>query len=150
MMARNLPLKSGSNRQQRGSSLIEVMVAVVLLSIGLISIAGLVSRSLAAGNSAGYRAAAARNAAAMGDALRSNWAGAVSGRYTIGIGAPPTGSTKEQTELRGWKTAMLAIPGGDGTITVDPVREQATITVTWGSNMADAINGESYVLTVYF
>jgi type IV pilus assembly protein PilV len=58
--------------KQRGMSLIEVMVAVVILASGLLGLGALQSRSLAMNQSAHYRSVAADVAADLADRIRAN------------------------------------------------------------------------------
>ncbi|MDP2882394.1 MAG: type IV pilus modification protein PilV [Azonexus sp.] len=58
--------------KQRGMSLIEVMVAVVVLASGLLGLGALQSRSLAMNQSAHYRSIAADLAADLADRIRAN------------------------------------------------------------------------------
>ncbi len=58
--------------KQRGMSLIEVMVAVVILASGLLGLGALQSRSLAMNQSAHFRSIAADLAADLADRIRAN------------------------------------------------------------------------------
>jgi len=62
---------------QQGFSLIESMVALVVLSVGMIGIAALYSQGLSAGRTAQYRTQAANLVADMADSIRVNRLGQV-------------------------------------------------------------------------
>ncbi|WP_145927181.1 type IV pilus modification protein PilV [Jeongeupia sp. USM3] len=59
-------------RRQRGISLIEVMVSLVILALGLLGLAGLHSRSLIMGQSSYYRGIAADLSADLADRIRAS------------------------------------------------------------------------------
>jgi type IV pilus assembly protein PilV len=144
------PSKVPRLNKQSGTSLIEVLIAVLLLSVGMIAIAGLIGRSLAASNSAGYRAAAVRNAATIADAIRSNPQGASDGLYNTAMGSTPTGGTKAAQDLIAWKNAMKALPLGDGSIVVDGSRDLARISVRWSRGAAAASEYDTYDISFHF
>lgn len=90
---------------QRGVGLIEVLIAVLVLSIGFLGIAALQTKSLANNNSAFVRTQASIAAYSMFDAMRADRANALKGDYngTITAGAcPTTNGTLSQTQLRNW------------------------------------------------
>ena len=57
---------------QRGATLMEVLVAVVVLSVGLLGVAGLQTTGINAGNGAFYKTQASVLAADMADRIRAN------------------------------------------------------------------------------
>ena len=59
-------------KQQRGMSLIEVMVSIAILASGLLGLAALQSRSIVMNQSAHYRSIAADLAADLADRIRAN------------------------------------------------------------------------------
>jgi type IV pilus assembly protein PilV len=137
-------------RNAAGSSLIEVLVAVLLLSVGLVSMAGMIGRSLAASNSAGYRAAAVRNATTIADAIRSNPQGAADGLYSVAMGSAPYGGTKAATDLMSWKGALRSLPLGDGSVLIDNSQNLARITVQWSRGSGAANEMDSYAISFNF
>ena len=61
-----------TSRLQRGFSLVEAMVALMVLSIGMLGIAGLYVESLRAGRTAIYRTQAINLASDMAERIRAN------------------------------------------------------------------------------
>lgn len=77
-----------------GFTLLEVMVAVVIFSIGLLGIAGLQVAGMRFTHGAQLRAVATMQAENMADRMRSNVAGINAGSYNI-TGAMPTSYDKD-------------------------------------------------------
>jgi type IV pilus assembly protein PilV len=141
-----------------GFTLVEVLVALVVLSIGLLGIGKLVMFSSRANDSAYMRSQATALAYTMLDDMRANLQDAINGAYGVGLGAyanpgvtcddaTPCTTTGQlaQYDLWQWKSAMVAgLPSGDGTVTttqsLDPVTGAtitlATITVQWNDAVA--------------
>ncbi|HET8900065.1 MAG TPA: type IV pilus modification protein PilV [Rhodanobacteraceae bacterium] len=84
-------------RRHRGLSLIEVLVAVLIFSIGLIGLAGLLVMSTQANHGAFVRTQATVLSQNLADRMRSNvvglWQGNYDGTYTAVTGAPACDST---------------------------------------------------------
>jgi type IV pilus assembly protein PilV len=114
--------------RQRGVSLVEVLVAVVVLSIGLLGLAGLQASGMRVGQSSIHRGQAAQLAYDMVDRLRVNIPNAAS--YNIALAdAPPTTDTIPARDLRDWRRRLLSLPGGTGSVAV--AGKEVTIVVQW-------------------
>lgn len=70
-----------THRRARGTSLIEVMVAALLLAIGLLSMAGLQASALRLTKEAEFRGAAAELSEVFSEFARANVTGAMVGNY---------------------------------------------------------------------
>lgn len=75
---------------QRGFTLLEILVAIVVLSIGLLGLAGLQVVSLNNNQIAYYRAIASQQAYDIADRMRANLAGVSAGRYDALAASIPT------------------------------------------------------------
>lgn len=79
-------------RSTRGFSLIEVLVALLIFSIGLIGLAGLMVVSVKVNHSAFQRSQASFLAQAMSDRMRANmigvWGKLYDGSYPVSVGTP--------------------------------------------------------------
>jgi len=130
---------SVSHDKQAGFNLIESLVALLVLSIGLLGISAMVGNSIRFTDTAAMQSQAVSLAYDLADKIRANQASA--NDYVIAAGAtiatPPdcnasmcTGTQLAQTDLSDWKAKLAAnLPGGDGETQV--AATQATITVRW-------------------
>ena len=103
----------------RGFTLLEVLVAIVVLSIGLLGLAGLMASSLKNSHSAYQRTQATWLAYDALDRMRANRQVALAGGYNLALGAAPGGSDLAATDLGEWDAALTnTLPAGDGSIAV--------------------------------
>ena len=126
----NIRRKRGRRRsRQSGFTMVEVMVALVVLAIGLLGIAALLLKSLQAGRTATYRTEAVNLAADLADRIRSNrTAQAAYGTLFADVEAPvgacdTTGGCSDadlaSTDLARWKATIgNLLPNGQGQVVV--------------------------------
>ncbi|MDF1830390.1 type IV pilus modification protein PilV [Cycloclasticus pugetii] len=130
--------------RQNGFSLIEVMVAVFVLAIGLLGLAGLQVASLKSNHSAQLRTEAVIHIYDIIDRMRINKQVAKAGGYDITLlGASPNSGSVVDNDLFAWKNALSASlplgPTGGGAITT--VAGVTTITIQWDDSRG--VNGNS-------
>lgn len=114
--------------KQRGFSLVEILITAIVLSVGLLGLAGLQAFSLKDNNVAYYRSIASQQAYDMQDRIRANLAGVLTGSYdnlTATLPSSPADcfssscsaadmATVDQFQ---WLTSTAALlPGGQGTV----------------------------------
>lgn len=131
--------------RQRGLSMIEVLVAMVILSLGLLGMAGLQAAGLRTSQSAFYRAQAAQYAEDMAERMRANLGQAT--QYGITLAA--TGATCGGTcgnDTNEWLARVRSLPAGDGSIAIDLANETVTITVQWDDSRGGGAANASHVL----
>jgi type IV pilus assembly protein PilV len=118
---------------QKGFTLIEIMVAVIVLSIGLLGAAGLQITGLKNNHSAQFRTEATIQAYAILERMRINKAVANAGDYDITMAAAaPGGSDIKSTDLSFWLSSLASVlPSGDGSIATDGGTGVSTISVQW-------------------
>lgn len=126
---------SMSFKQQQGAGMVEVLVAIVIFSLGLLGMAGLQATGVKANYSAYVSAQAAQYAYDMADRMRANRAAARSGNYDLDMAdpAPACGDivTCDQEE---WLADIATLPAGDGSIVVNG--DIITIVVQWNDERA--------------
>ena len=109
--------------------MIEVLVSALILSVGLVGVAGLQALSLRANQSAYMRSQASALAYDLADRMRTNVAGAAAGFYAPAQAAQhtscstPTGCTPQQSaqnDIAEWNAALARnLPMGGGFVCID-------------------------------
>jgi type IV pilus assembly protein PilV len=127
-------------RHQAGVGLIEVLVAVLVLSIGLLGLAGLQLRTLRNNESALERGVAVIETHAIADAMRADRINASNGLFDIALTdpAPASPTTFANTVLAGWRSNLTNSLGADATGSVDCNGFLCTIIVQWNDTRATA------------
>jgi type IV pilus assembly protein PilV len=136
---------------QRGVGLIEVLVAVLILSIGLLGLAGLQMRTLRDNQSALDRSVAVVETHAIADAMRADRAVAEADGYDIALGAAaPTGATFRDTVLQEWLVNLESSLGTGAEGSVDCDGPSCTIVIQWDDSRAsDGSSTQSLTTQVY-
>jgi type IV pilus assembly protein PilV len=117
---------------QRGTTLIETLVALLVLSIGLLGVAALQVNALQNNQMAHVRSQASVLAYDLADRMRANRAAALAGLYNVAFGATPTGTNLNELDVQNWKAALAnTLPTGDGQLTL--VGNVAVIQVRWAT-----------------
>jgi type IV pilus assembly protein PilV len=120
-----------------GFSLIEVLVAILVLAIGLLGLAALQARGLKFNHDSYARSQATFLAYDIIDLMRANAAGALAGNY-VGVAnpgncdpsKPDDGRTLAARDLACWYASLGAVlPAGDATIAQNG--NQIFITIRW-------------------
>jgi type IV pilus assembly protein PilV len=127
-----------------GFSLIEVLVAILILSIGLLGLAGLQTKALTGTQSALFRSRAVQRCEDILDRMRANRGPALDGNYNIDTEDPGSSTgIVAMDDLVEWKTALAAtLPEGDGSAAVNC--NIATVIVQW----TEAADGPQQVSVV--
>lgn len=139
------------NIKYAGFSLIEVLIALVVLSVGLLGLAGLQATSLRNNQSAYLRSQATQLAYDMADRIRANQSdnknlanstyvtilpvNAVIQSDCASVGTSCTAEVMAQNDLYQWGQDIVnTLPSGTGSITVNAATQIFTVTVNWDDN----------------
>lgn len=136
--------------RQQGFTLLEVMIALVIFSIGLLGLAGLQAEALRYNNGAYQRSQATFLVNDIMDRMRANRDSAINGNYDIALGTNPPSATCVGTgascdaaattaaDLYEWKQALRVLAGGDGSVAHVTTGASTTFTVTvqWDDRQA--------------
>jgi type IV pilus assembly protein PilV len=137
-MRSTLPNRKRANTQ-RGLGLIEVLVAVLVLSIGLLGLAGLQMRTLRNNESSLERGVAVVEMHAIADALRADRTNAKNGLFNLAIDdAAPTGTTFREVVLASWRANLVSALGAEATGSVDCNGTLCMIVIRWNDSRATA------------
>jgi type IV pilus assembly protein PilV len=131
--------RHGRRAGQQGVTLIEVLVTMVVIALGLLGHARLLTTTINHGNSAYMRSVATMLAYDITESMRANRPAALAGSYTTGFDDSATGGTPAGNDLVYWKNQLSTLlPAGKGQVAVNGQR--ATIQIQW----KDARDGTSF------
>ena len=139
------------SRNQQGVVLLEVLIAVVIMAIGLLGLAGLQARALQTNGSSLQRSQVVLLNYMIIDAMRTDRASAKAGTYNIPktCNAPSPGALSDNNK-QVWLQALKDNLGNTaetcGQIACDAAGN-CTITVWWDDARAGGSNHESLVTT---
>lgn len=114
-----------SRSYQRGASLLEVLVAIVIVSFGLLGLAGLQMTSVKSNHSAYERSQATLLAYDLSDRMRAMHSEALNGRFDDG---------SNHVERTSWDGSIARVLGTAATGSVVRNDNFVTITVSWDDN----------------
>ncbi|WP_248281898.1 type IV pilus modification protein PilV [Parazoarcus communis] len=120
--------------RSRGFSLLEVLIAIVVLSIGLLGLAGMMASTMRNNHSAYHRTQATWLAYDVIDRVRVNRqvALAPNNNYNVAIGAATASTGIAATDINDWKTRLAeALPEGDGSVAVNAGNRTVTVIIQW-------------------
>lgn len=116
---------------QRGFSMIEVLITLIVLAIGLLGLAGLQAYGLQNNHGAYIRSQASLLSYDIVDSMRANRGSALNGNYNVNFGGTPGGGGQASLDVNRWVEELSdTLPNGEGQIQVD-ANGVATISVRW-------------------
>lgn len=145
-------MKCRINRtSERGFTLLEVLVALVIMSIGLLGLAGLMVNSLKNNQSSAMRSQAAWLAYDIIDRMRANRALALpasgTSPYQIAIGANPAGTGTATSDLTAWRANLAAVMlSGTGSVNVDTATGVVTVNVQWDDSRSGGSATQTFAM----
>ena len=134
----------------RGFTLLEVMIAMVIFSVGLLGLAGMQARGLQSNTTAQFRTIATIQAYDMADRIRANPRGIADGDYdAMGINIPGavncftancTATQMARLDHHEWNTNNgNVLPSGRGTVAGAGAGSRFTIIVMWDEDRTGAL-----------
>lgn len=141
---------------QSGVSMIEVLVAIIILSIGLLGMAALQIAGLKSNQSASFRSTASMMAYSILDSMRANRVSVGEGSYNhffvedTSVGTETEVETKPEAEIaedvKIWLEELaLRLPAGTGAVDVD-ADNKVIITIQWDDSRGTA-TPQKFVMT---
>jgi type IV pilus assembly protein PilV len=141
----------------RGFTLVEALVALVILSIGLLGVAGLQLTSLRANTSSTYRSQATFLAYDIADRMRANRQEALAGSYISAFGAalPSSPATLAETDLVAWKTrvtngSLLPVGANAEIAWADATNRVIAIRIRWDDSHGDTQEAQNATGVITF
>ncbi|MCC7487846.1 MAG: type IV pilus modification protein PilV [Burkholderiales bacterium] len=148
-------------RTQGGFTLLEVLIAIVVVAFGLLGLAGLQVFALKNNQSASLRVAATNLTTDIIDRMKANYLGVIGGEYdrpntasynsveptcTQATGCPPEALARN--DLREWKERIeAALPGGVGIVCLDSTPNEAATPAAPG---CDGVGAAAYVVKIWW
>ncbi|NCT70066.1 MAG: type IV pilus modification protein PilV [Stenotrophomonas acidaminiphila] len=130
----------GSLSRQRGVSLIEVLVSVVVLSIGLLGVAAMQSIALRGGQSSLESSQGVIQTTSILESMRANTVNAVSYNTDDWVCTADAGGTLAQNDVRDWINSLKTTMGtaGDDTTCglIEGCPDACVISVRWNDERA--------------
>ncbi|MFK8053549.1 MAG: type IV pilus modification protein PilV [Woeseiaceae bacterium] len=141
-----MPLRRLHRKAQSGYTLLEILIAAILLTGGLVGLASMQVNGTRLNNSAYLRSQANVLAYDIVDRMRANLVDARAGNYDLAIGdaTPALSGNVEDIDLVQWRTNLAYyLPAGNGAITrvagaTTDDQARFTITVRWNDGRAAA------------
>lgn len=122
---------SAASRAQRGISLIEVLITVLVLAVGLLGLAGLQLTSLRNNQSAMERSVGVVQSYSIIEAIRADPDSAKLGRFNVALDNEPSGSTFPANSLTIWREQIKSNLGDAAVGAVSCNSTRCTVTVQW-------------------
>jgi type IV pilus assembly protein PilV len=125
-------------KRQHGFTLLEVLIALLILSIGLLGLAALQTTGLRSNQMASMRTLATEAAYDITDRMRANPVGVAAGEYVIALTdvTDPSATDTAPSDLNAWRERVERLPGGASEITQ--------------CDTASGCDGLTHVITVYW
>jgi type IV pilus assembly protein PilV len=139
-------------KNNHGFTLLEVLVAIVILTVGILGMAGLQGTALRSNHNAQLRSQATNLAHDMAERMRANRTTALAdaANYQVAVDTTPTTpstdcstgtcTTEELAtyDKYRWWQAVHTLPAGTAKVTVNTTRRSAEIRVLWDNDRTGA------------
>ena len=134
---------------QRGVGLIEVLIALLVLTFGMLGMAGLQMWSLKYNQSAMERGMAVVQTHSIVDAMRANRTAATNNQFDIAFDADvPEGNSFTLVALRTWRQSLRDGLGSEASGEIDCNGSMCTVSVRWNDSRANTESQDDDMLTV--
>lgn len=121
--------------------MIEVLITIVIVSFGLLGVAGIIVNSMKSAHSSYARTQATLLANDIIDRMRANRnaAEANPSPYSLSLTATaPTDSSVPSADLAAWRTTLASVlPSGTGSVSYAPATSKVTVTVQWNNSRVE-------------
>ena len=149
--------KTRQPARQNGFSLVEVLIALIIMSVGMLGIATLFVQSMQAGRTSMFRHHAVTLAGDVADRIRANpragiaYAGLGGDNACVGYGTDCNEAAMAAHDILLWDLqAGDSLPNGDITVAFDNtvIPPVYTITVDWDEPGEDPMSPLNYIINI--
>jgi type IV pilus assembly protein PilV len=124
-------MKNPLTTRQSGSTMIEVLVSMIIIAIGLLGFAGLLTQAMKSSQTAYLRSQATFLAYDIVERMRANRGAAINGNYSITYEGTPVGGNLAGDDLVDWRASITqALPAGSGDVSA-VLNGSVTIKIKW-------------------
>lgn len=141
----NNTVLAAAYRRCAGLTLLEIMIALLILSIGMLGLAALQTTSVQYNTSAYYRTQATNLAYEFADRMRANRQAALAASYAVAYQNPAPAcpvaiaGTFEEQEIATFRNSLACrLPQGTAEVTAPNAANEVTITVRWDESRGAA------------
>lgn len=156
----NLPPPRSPQARQRGASMIEVLVSILIVSMGILALAGLLGVSSRVSKTSEFRAVASLLVADIADRIRANIPGAGTGGYdlasaALASAAPSaapacavvtlcTADELAAIDMAEWQALVFnSLPQGTGYVAYTAETGVADVWIAWQDPKAQAVGTQA-------
>jgi type IV pilus assembly protein PilV len=141
--------KTSSPAQQRGASLIEILIAVLILAIGMLSVGALQATALRNNQSALERSQVVLETYSIIDMMRANVNAARNDAYNMPLTCEaPAGPDRPNVEQAAWIGSLQAALGDSACGQIACINAVCTVTVQWDDTRGIGGQTEQQLSTV--
>ena len=140
-------LSSPGLRQQRGVSMLEVLISAIILSLGLLGLAGLQMNALRNNQSSMERSMAVVESYSIIDAMRIDRDNAIAGGFNIALDADPVEGSFSGNEIGKWRQRLQDLLGDDASGAIACADSVCTVTVQWNDQRGTGGNAAQQIIT---
>ncbi len=121
----------------------------MVLSIGLLGLAGLQTRGVRDNHGAYLRTQATFSAKDLVDRMRANRPAALAGNYDVDFGVKVApGATVVAQDLSQWQATLAQLPGpGQGKVAVDKANRRVRVDISWDDSRGSEAQATLYLET---
>ena len=134
-------------RQQRGVSLLEVLISAIILALGLLGLAGLQMNALRNNQSSMERSMAVVESYSIIDAMRIDRDNAIDGGFDIALDADPVAGSFAGNEIGKWQQRLQDLLGDDASGAIACVDSVCTVTVQWNDERGTGGSSTHQIVT---
>ncbi len=136
-------------QRQAGATLIEILIAALILAVGMLGVGAMQSAALRNSQSSLERSQAVLETYAILDTMRANLIAARAGAYNMPLTCEPiVGSTRAEVERAAWHEGVNDRLGEDACARIACTDNVCTIELQWDDSRGTAGDTEQEIITV--